>query len=339
MRKNEAKAIRGVWERISGSNVWWIRYRDANGKLRREKVGRKGDAIDLLIKRRDERRVGVKMPDNLRNAGLRFSILADDIETYSKAHHRDQKHISSRLKKIRLNFNDRVAESVTPQEIDAWLAKNTKTPGTSNRYRALFSLIYREALRNGKVKSNPARLVQQKHEDNGVIRWLTVAEETALRNTLTEHYPMKIPELEIALGTGMRLSEQYGLTWGAIDLVHKEVRLSRTKNYSSRTIPMNATVLAAFTELRRRVPKAKKSDAVFPQLPRIWWEDVLQKSGVADFRWHDCRHTFCSRLAMKGVNLKVIQVLAGHKTITMTARYAHLDDAALRAAVDLIVSK
>ena len=50
------------------------------------------------------------------------------------------------------------------------------------------------------------------------------------------------------------------------------------------------------------------------------------------------RHTFCSRLAMKGVNLKVIQVLAGHKTIVMTARYAHLDDRALRSAVDCLVS-
>jgi hypothetical protein len=43
---------------------------------------------------------------------------------------------------------------------------NTQTPATSNRYRALFSLIFREALRNGKVTGNPARLVRQKHEDN-----------------------------------------------------------------------------------------------------------------------------------------------------------------------------
>ncbi len=339
MRKDEAKAIRGVWERIPGSNVWWIRYRDVNGKLRREKVGRKGDAVDLLNKRRNERRVGVKMPDNLRNAGIRLGVLADDIEAYSKAHHRDQKHILSRLKKIREDFGERVADGITPQEIDAWLTKNTRMPGTSNRYRALFSLIFREALRNGKVKGNPARLVQQKREGNGVIRWLTDAEEAALRPVLEQHYPKKIPELDIALGTGMRLSEQYGLTWGAVDLVHKEIRLAKTKNYSGRTIPMNSTVHAAIAELRGRVLKPKKNDAVFTQLPRSWWEDALAKCGVTDFRWHDCRHTFCSRLAMKGVNLKAIQVLAGHKTITMTARYAHLDDAALRAAVDLIASK
>lgn len=121
MRRIEEKPIRGVWERVPGSNVWWIRYRDADGKLRREKVGRKSDAIDLLNKRRNERRVGAKLPDNLRRVGLRFSVLADDIETYSKAHHRDQKHILSRLSKIRPDFDDRIAESITPQEIDAWL--------------------------------------------------------------------------------------------------------------------------------------------------------------------------------------------------------------------------
>ena len=71
-------------------------------------------------------------------------------------------------------------------------------------------------------------------------------------------------------------------------------------------------------------------------MPRVWWEAALDASKVAGYRWHDNRHTFCSRLAMKGVNLKVIQTLAGHKTITMTARYAHLDDASLRAAVDML---
>ena len=71
-------------------------------------------------------------------------------------------------------------------------------------------------------------------------------------------------------------------------------------------------------------------------MPRDWWEEAVSASKIKKYRWHDNRHTFCSRLAMKGANLKVIQTLAGHKTITMTARYAHLDDSALRAAVDML---
>jgi hypothetical protein len=61
-RKEREQFVRGLWEREPGSGVWWIRYRDSNGKLHREKIGRKSDAQDLLIKRRNQRRIGVKMP-------------------------------------------------------------------------------------------------------------------------------------------------------------------------------------------------------------------------------------------------------------------------------------
>jgi integrase len=56
-----------------------------------------------------------------------------------------------------------------------------------------------------------------------------------------------------------------------------------------------------------------------------WWAQAKRRAKVNHFRWHDLRHTFCSRLAQRGVSLKVIQELAGHKTIQMSARYAHLD--------------
>jgi hypothetical protein len=44
--------------------VYWVRYRDADGKLRHEKAGRKGDAVDLFRKRTEERSVGLKLPEN-----------------------------------------------------------------------------------------------------------------------------------------------------------------------------------------------------------------------------------------------------------------------------------
>jgi site-specific recombinase XerD len=331
-RKRDVK-VRGVWEREPGSDVWWIRYRDKSGKLHREKAGRKSDAIALLNKRRNEIRIGAKLPDNRRSAGIKFSALASAIETFSESHHRDKRSVLTRLRKIRPDFDERTAESIKPEDIDVWLSANTNTPATSNRYRALFSLIFREALRNGKVASNPARLVRQRREENGVIRWLTEQEEKALRAVIP---PEHLPELDISLGTGMRLSEQYGLTWNSVKLERREVTLGRTKNYSGRTIPMSASVEAAFDKLKARAPKAKAHDLVFDAMPRAWWEEALAASKVVKYRWHDNRHTFCSRLAMKGVNLKAIQTLAGHKTITMTARYAHMDDSALRAAVDML---
>lgn len=338
-RHLEDARVRGLWERNPGSGVWWIRYRDADGRLRRKKIGRKRAAEDALNAARNKRQEGTALPVNLRNKGVKFKDLAEAIIEYTASQHRDQRNILSRLKRIRRDFDERPAESIKPEDINHWLTKNTSTPATSNRYRALFSLIFREALNNRKVKSNPARLVRQKQEPDGVIRWLSEHEERALRKAIAENHPLRMPEFEIALGTGMRLSEQYSMNWGQVDLERNEVRLPKTKNYSGRSVPINSVVKAAFEVLKARAPRAKKNDPIFLGLPRRWWKEALKTASVDHFRWHDCRHTFCSRLAMKGINIKVIQTLAGHKTIAMTARYAHLDDHALRAAVDSLVSK
>lgn len=331
----KAEAVRGIWEREPGSGVWWARYRDAAGKLHREKVGRKSDAIALLEKRRNERRTGAKMPENIRAAVVRFSDLADAADTYSKAHHADSKKYLERMAKLRGEFGERGAESIKPEEIDKWLRANTKTPATANRYRAVMSLAYREGMRNGRVKANPVPLVRQRRESTGVIRFLLDDEEKRLRKHIAEQCPERAVDLTIAIGTGMRQSEQYGLTWEQVDLDRKEVRLKKTKNGLARTIPMNASVMAAFTALKGDGNPAPSALVFADGWERGWW-DAATEAVLADYRWHDNRHTFCSRLAMKGVNLKAIQALAGHKTITMTARYAHLDDSALRAAVEML---
>jgi site-specific recombinase XerD len=338
--KGESAPPRGLWEREPGSGVWWIRYRDADGKLHREKVGRKSDAEALLNKRRNDCRVGKKMPENIRTAPIKFDKLANYItEEYSKAHHSDSRNVKQRLDKLKEHFGARAAESIKPAEIDNWLSKNTKTGSTANRYRAAMSLAYREGIRNGKVKSNPVRLVKQRKEGGNVIRFLRDHEEAALRAVIAQKYPDKMYELDISLGTGMRLSEQYGsrLRWQNVDFQRREVDLSKTKNYTARVIPMNASVFAAFEARKAQVPHAKSKDIVFDTPPRPWWDDVREQAGVTDYRWHDNRHTFCSRLAMRKVNLVAIKELAGHKTLAITARYAHLDDDAKREAVDSLL--
>lgn len=197
-RKTQPRST-GVWEKVPGSGVWWIRYR-VEGKLKREKVGRRGDAIALYQLRKADTRAGKKLPANLRNSGVKFKELADAILTFSEGHHRDTRSVKTRLGKISADFDKREAEKINPEEIDAWLTANCKTPATANRYRAVFSLVYREAFRNGKVTSNPARLVRQRHEDNAVIRWLNEDEEKRMRAVIAENYREHMPELEIALG-------------------------------------------------------------------------------------------------------------------------------------------
>jgi hypothetical protein len=64
-KPREEKRHRGVFEKEPGSGVWWIRY-FAGGQKKREKIGRKSEAIALYQKRKADVRVGLKLPENLR---------------------------------------------------------------------------------------------------------------------------------------------------------------------------------------------------------------------------------------------------------------------------------
>jgi site-specific recombinase XerD len=333
MPRKDTKKVRGLWEREPGSDIWWIRYR-ADGVLKREKVGSKGNAIKLLNKRKNELMAGIKLPENMRQPSLRFKTLCDDILVFSKKHHRDFRTVEIRVKRIVADFGETPADKIKPADIDAWLSRVTWTPATSNRYRALFSLIFREALRNGKLTSNPARLVRQRAENNGRIRFLTGAEETSLREVIRSRFPEHEAELTISLGTGMRLSEQYTLAWKNVDFERREINLDRTKNGSPRMIPMNDAVMRAMEEFAGRATSTSRDALVFLiKNPKDWFKPAVAQAKVENYRWHDNRHTFCSRLAMRGENLKVIQQLAGHKTIQMSARYADLGEKSLHDAV------
>jgi site-specific recombinase XerD len=64
----------------------------------------------------------------------------------------------------------------------------------------------------------------------------------------------------------------------------------------------------------------------------------MESAGITGYVWHSNRHTFCSWLAMAGAIIKEIQELAGHKAITMSARYAHLSPDHKQSVIDRISS-
>lgn len=71
---------------------------------------------------------------------------------------------------------------------------------------------------------------------------------------------------------------------------------------------------------------------------RLSFYRVLEKAGIKDFRWHDLRHTFATRLAQAGVDLYKISKLLGHKDIKMTQRYSHHCPDSLRDGVEILES-
>jgi integrase len=339
--KREEKKLRGLYEKVPGSEVWWIRYADVTGKIRREKVGNRGAAIKLYQKRKTEVLQGKKLPEQFRAKAVTFSELADDAIEWSKAHKLTWEDDEIRLKPFREAFGARAAESITPQEFERWFAsegvsrnkdkkRNKKPwkPATFNRYKALLSLLYRQGIKNGKATVNPAVKIERRQENNARDRYLTAIEEARLRGYLAEHHPERLPELDIALHTGMRRGEQYACEWSSVDLDKSVVTVPRSKHGEKRYVYLNDTALVAFRTLWQF---SQGSGKVFGHLyraddtkgPREWFEAALAAVNIKNFRWHDLRHTFASRLVTNGKDIRTIQMLMGHKTIAVTLRYAH----------------
>ena len=102
----------------------------------------------------------------------------------------------------------------------------------------------------------PAVLVHRRREDNGRIRWLTADEETKLRAVIETDYPGELAAFDLALQTGMRRSEQYGLTWDCVDFERRQITIPRSKHGGIRYIPLDNTAVNALLALRDSAPGA-----------------------------------------------------------------------------------
>ena len=344
--KSAKRKVKGLFEKVPCSGVWWIRYADSTGRIRREKAGTKGAAIKLYSKRKTEALQRKKLPESLRSPMVSFAELAHDALAYSKAHKRSYGDDVLRMEGLLARFRERTADSITPQEFERHLAETAEAsdwaPATVNRYRALISLVYRLGIENGKVKENPARLVKHRQENNARVRWLSAEEEAGLRAAIEAARPEHLPELDLALHTGLRLGEMYGLAWENVNLTRRVLTIPRSKNGETRHVPLNSTALTALAELRKR---SDGTGAVIRNLrgellagPRYWFEPAIRLAKIRSFSWHCLRHTFASRLVMAGVDLRTVQDLMGHKSIAMTVRYSHLAPKHTLAAVERLAA-
>jgi integrase len=113
------------------------------------------------------------------------------------------------------------------------------------------------------------------------------------------------------------------------------VKIVKSKNDEKRAIPMSNTLFATLSSIKLR----DISGRVFPLSGwsvRQAFDKAVEKAGLENFRLHDCRHTFATRLVQNGVDLYKVKELLGHKTLAMTMRYAHHYPESLRASVELL---
>ncbi len=342
--QSEQLAIKGVYEQPPKSGIWWINYY-VEGKRRREKVGRRSDAVALYQRRKTDARMGIKMPEVRPRVPVFFEEIATDALEYSKEHKASYPGDRSTVNKLLPTFGKTPIKDITPQMIKSYLdSRKDLTKTTMNRYRGTMSMIFQEAIRNAKADANPARLVRLHKEANARVRFITYEEEEEIRTIIRKRCAVHESEFTLALETGMRRGELYALDWDRVDLPRRQLLLLETKNGTSRVVILTARAVKALQELQERrsteTPKVCLTRYGEPMVsPRAWFELVMEEAAaqnrlMIDVTWHVFRHTYISRLVMAGVDIRTVQELAGHKDIKMTTRYAHLAPAHKLAAVD-----
>jgi integrase len=157
--------------------------------------------------------------------------------------------------------------------------------------------------------------------------------------------------IRLALLTGMRAEELTSLRWGQVNLETKTFTIGKAKTAAGtgRMIPMGATVYAAMVKhlawWSESFGQAASDLCVFPfgnppsdpsrpvTTLKHSWESVREEAGIT-CRWHDLRHSFCTKLAEQGVPESTMLALMGHMSRAMLERYSHIRMAAKRDAVE-----
>lgn len=336
--KRAPKASKGIFERPKRSGHWWIRYADEFGRERREAIGPHALALKMYNVRKAEVAERRHLP---RASRPRAVLMRDAIAAHLKRQEAALRSTTDLSRYARIwtaELGGKPVRAVAPGDIEAYVIR--RRPQVSQQtiahevafLRRLFNL----ARRDGLADTNPAQGMARPPRSSR-LRFLSEEEETTLLEKLDE------PSQDLfrfAVHTGLRRGEQFGLRWEHIDMRLRILRLPRSKTETPRTVALSDTALA----ILKRLPRRLKCPWVFPNesgknhldahnfINRVF-APAVSAAGIADFHWHDLRHTFASRLAMRGVELRTIAELMGHKTLQMTMRYAHLSPEFLAEAV------
>ena len=268
-------------------------------------------------------------------------------------------------------------DEITAFAIERWRSGRLTAgaaPATVNRDLAVVKAALARAVEWGLLTTHPLTTVRlAKLDRGGIVRYLSPAEETRLRaalaardavrraeratanawrrdrgyalwpayGTYTDHLA---PLVLLALHTGLRRGELFGLRWRDLDRTRAvlAVRGNEAKTGQTRHVPLNSEARAVLEAWR---PTHVDAGAyVFPGEDgapladiKSAWLPIVKAAKITGFRFHDLRHTFASKLVMAGVDLNTVRELLGHADLKMTLRYAHLAPEHKAAAVKKLV--
>ncbi|MGE5306676.1 MAG: tyrosine recombinase XerC [Alphaproteobacteria bacterium] len=237
--------------------------------------------------------------------------------------------------------------------VRAYLAALTKDRKKSSIGRKLAALngFFRYLVATHEIGKDPLLLINSPKQEKPLPKFLSVDDVFQLLGSIKLTTPLDHRDraiLEVFYSTGIRVSELVGLNWSDVDF---EVGIVRVvgKGSKERIVPIGKMALDALRSYSVQVRKkwnspCKGENAVFlnNRGGRITTRSVarlvekhLKEIGIAvKVSPHGLRHTFATHLLNSGADLRVIQEMLGHASLSTTQRYTHLNLDQLTAVYD-----
>ncbi len=347
--------LRGVFERQKGSRVYWIRYADGTGRIRREKVGSKSAARALYERRKTEVRLGRLFPETMRQRDARLKdLVANHVEAVRASQANTANVIERRLAVVLEILGNVVAKTIKAEDLERLKIKLTtgtrtvklkdgtekpitRKPASINRFLQDLKAVICRAVASGKLDRNPFLGVDMLPENNKRARELSPEEEFRLFQTLPGDPPALRPYFRFLLETGARAGEACALTWRAILWADRVAELPKTKAGEKQYLTLSKAALGVLEALSRNgihVFCWRDGRPFTVDYTTDAFRRAATAAGIPDLRQHDLRHTFAIRRLRGGANLVAVSGLLRHASTRMSERYLHVTRADLHAAVE-----
>jgi len=230
----------------------------------------------------------------------------------------------------------------------AGLSSEGMAPATVARKLAAIRGLFGFLVRTERVGQNPADLVSSPKREEKLPRVLSAGQVSDLLERIPARTPLELRDramLELAYSCGLRCEEIVNLDVGALDFETEQLRVLG-KGSKERLLPVGEPAQRALRRYAERGRHALASDPREPALflsksgRRLSNSDVTRRLGLwvreaalaAGVSPHSLRHSFATHLLEGGADLRTIQELLGHASISTTQVYTRVDAARLRDA-------
>ena len=233
----------------------------------------------------------------------------------------------------------------------AFLGTLNYSKSTVARKLATLRSFYKFCLRRGYVKSHPLASIRTPKQEKRLPKYLEIEQINKLLSTPDDNTLLGARDramLEVLFSTGVRVSELVDLNFVDVDFATGIIRV-RGKGKKQRTTPIGPTAIAAiqkYLELRRADARAAKFDqeALFvnkhgqrlsTRSVRRKLDKYLAECGLdPSISPHTLRHSFATHMLNNGADLRSVQELLGHQSLSTTQVYTHLTAPRLKAVYD-----